>query len=106
MIVTFFVKQGVVEIVTGTEYAESEPLATYGFKDWWGKVKEAAKKFGEDTKAIVMKQIEAMKPQIIEQLKKMQTVVIDGVKKVVIQIVNDAVQIIIGGEVVESSKIE
>ena len=45
-------------------------------------MKEAANKFGDDVKSIIMKQIEAAKPQIMEQLKQMKEIVIDGVKKV------------------------
>jgi hypothetical protein len=100
------IRDAIVKIFTDADVAESGSVAEYGFKDWWGKVKEAASKFGKDVKAIVMKQIEQMKPQILEQLKQMKTVVIAGTKKVVIQIVNDVVQIIIGDEVGESTKVE
>merc|ERR1712015_134016 len=95
------VRDEIVRIIVGAETAESD-VATYGIKDWWAKVKDAANKFGKDTKEIIMKQIEAMKPEILEQLEKMKKVVIDGTKKVIIEIVDDVVKIIIGDEVVSS----
>merc|ERR1712015_297809 len=95
------VRDEIVRIIVGAETAESD-VATYGIKDWWKKVKDAANKFGKDTKEIIMKQIEAMKPEIPEQLEKMKKVVIDGTKKVLIEIVDDVVKIIIGDEVVSS----
>jgi hypothetical protein len=95
------IRNEIVQIIVDADIGESKAV-TYGIKDLWGKVKEAASKFGKDVKAIVMKEIEAMKPQIIEQLKQMKTVIINGTKKVLIQMVNGAVQVIIGEEIAQS----
>jgi len=98
------IRNNIVQIITDAEVSESSAVSTYGIKNWWGKVKEAVNKFGDDVKSIIMKQIEAAKPQIMEQLKQMKEIVIDGVKKVLIKIVDDVVQVIIGDQVVESTR--
>jgi uncharacterized protein YjhX (UPF0386 family) len=100
--VVITIRDNIVKIIVNADITESNAANTYGIKNWWSKVKDAAKQLKDSIKATIMKEIEAAKPHILEQLNTVKSVIINGTKKVLIQIVNGAVQIIIGDEIVQS----